>query len=46
MSYHDGWKAVGQLTTYLPVLVMLMVATLVLSFRSAAAAGIIGAKVG
>ncbi|MEO1201862.1 MAG: efflux RND transporter permease subunit, partial [Pseudomonadota bacterium] len=35
--------AVAKLTTYLPVLVMLMVTTLVLSFRSAAAAGVIGA---
>ncbi len=35
--------AVAALTTYLPVLLMLMVTTLVLSFRSAAAAGVIGA---
>lgn len=34
--------AVGKLTTYLPVLVLLMVATLVLSFRSAGAAALIG----
>ena len=34
--------AVGKLTTYLPVLLLLMVTTLVLSFRSARAAGIIG----
>ncbi|MEE4160921.1 MAG: efflux RND transporter permease subunit [Woeseiaceae bacterium] len=35
-------EAVGKLTTYLPVLLLLMVTTLVLSFRSAGAAGIIG----
>ncbi len=35
-------KAVGQLTTYVPLLVVLMIATLVLTFRSFALAGIIG----
>ncbi len=34
--------AVGALTTYLPVLIMLMVTALVLSFRSAGAAAVIG----
>ena len=34
--------AVGNLMIYLPILIMLMVATLVLSFRSASAAGIVG----
>ncbi len=36
-------EAVGQLMTYLPVLLMLMVTTLVLSFRSASSAALIGA---
>lgn len=35
-------EAVGALTTYLPVLLMLMVTALVLSFRSAGAAAVIG----
>ncbi len=35
-------EAVGQLMTYLPILIMLMVATLILSFRSASAAAVIG----
>ena len=34
--------AIGALTTYLPVLIMLMVTALVLSFRSAGAAAVIG----
>ena len=34
--------AVGNLMIYLPILIMLMVATLVLSFRSASSAGIVG----
>ncbi len=34
--------AVGNLMIYLPILIMLMVATLILSFRSASAAGIVG----
>ena len=36
-------RAIGQLLTYVPVLATLMVATLVLSFRSFALAGLIGA---
>ncbi len=36
-------EAVGKLLTYLPVLLVLMVATLVLSFRSFTLAGIVGA---
>ncbi len=36
-------RAVQQLMTYVPVLVALMIATLVLSFRSALLAGVIGA---
>ena len=35
-------RAVGQLLTYVPVLATLMIATLVLSFRSFALAGVIG----
>lgn len=35
-------RAIGQLMTYIPVLVALMIATLVLSFRSALLAGVIG----
>lgn len=35
-------RAVSQLMTYLPVLVLLMVASLVLSFRSASLAGLLG----
>jgi multidrug efflux pump subunit AcrB len=35
-------EAVGQLMTYLPILIMLMVASIVLSFRSALLAAIVG----